>query len=284
MPLAIVTDSTCDLPAGELERLEVHRVPLYVSFRGATYRAWSDFHPADIVAGVEEGADLPTTSQPSPKDFENAYREAVDGGADQVLCITITSELSGTFQSANLATEEVDAPVTVFDSRAASIGLGDMVRKAAEMRAAGADLEAIMGALEHIRDTNYLMFSPATLEYLQKGGRIGRAQALMGSLLNVRPILSLRDGSIEPVGRVRGNKKLLKELVANLKSYAAEATRPLRVSFVHIQDPEAARSLKEAVDEAGIEYTSGGYYEMGAVIATHVGPGTYGYYAHTDPG
>lgn len=284
MTLAIVTDSTCDLPAEQFERLDVRRVPLYVSFQGETYRDWIDINPKDIVAGVEEGADLPTTSQPSPKDFENAFREAAEAGADQVLCITLTAELSGTYQSAHLASAEVDVPVTLFDSRAASIGLGDMVIKAAEMRDQGASVEDIVSALEQIRDTNFLRFSPATLEYLQKGGRIGRAQALMGSLLNVRPILSLNDGKVEPVGRVRGSKKLIRELVANLQEYAANASGPIRASFVHIQDPDAARTLKEAVDEAGIEYQGGDVYEMGAVIAIHVGPGTYGYYAHVSPG
>ena len=280
MPLAIVTDSTCDLPAAELERLDVRRVPLYVSFRGKTFRDWTEITPGDIVSGVEQGADLPTTSQPSPKDFENAFRQAVDAGADSILCITITSELSGTFQSANLARDDIGVPVTVFDSRAASIGLGDMVVEAARMREAGADLDAIVRSLERIRDTNFIRFSPATLEYLQKGGRIGRAQALVGSILNVRPILGLQDGKIEPVGRVRGNKKLVKELVANLQEYASTAGGPIQVSFIHIRDPEAAETLRAAVDQAGVEYRNGGVYEIGAVIAAHVGPGTYGYYAH----
>lgn len=283
MSIAIVTDSTCDLQAEALERHDIYRVPLYVSFQGKTYRDWIDITPKDIVQGVEEGADLPTTSQPSPKDFENAYREAADAGADQILCLTITNELSGTLQSANLAVGEVDVPVTVFDSRAASIGLGNMAIEAARLRDEGADLADILAAMEHIRDSNFLQFSPATLEYLQKGGRIGRAQALMGSLLNVRPILSLQDGKIEPVGRVRGNKKLIRELVGNLETYVAQADRPVYLDFIHIQDTAAAEGLKQAIEDAGIEYRGGDIYEIGAVIATHVGPGTYGYYAHTEP-
>ena len=280
MPLAIVTDSTCDIPAAELERLDVHRVPLYVSFQGKTLRDWTEIAPKDIVAGVEQGADLPTTSQPSPKDFENAFREAVQAGADRILCITITSELSGTYQSANLAKDTLDVPVTVVDSRAASIGLGDMVIEAVRLRDEGAEFDVIMAAVERIRDTNFLQFSPATLEYLQKGGRIGRAQALVGSLLNVRPILTLVDGRIEPVGRVRGSKKLVREFVSKLQEYAANTTGPIQVSFVHIQDPEAADRLRQAAKEAGIDFRDGGTYEMGAVIAAHVGPGTHGYYAH----
>ena len=281
MPIAIVTDSTCDIPAPELERLDVHRVPLYVSFQGKTLRDWTEITPKDIVAGVEQGADLPTTSQPSPKDFENAFRDAIEEGADRILCITITSELSGTYQSATLAKDTVDVPVTVVDSRAASIGHGDMVIEAVRLRDEGAEFDGIMSAIERIRDTNFLQFSPATLEYLQKGGRIGRAQALVGSLLNVRPILTLVDGRIEPVGRVRGSKKLVRELVSKLQEYAAKAAGPIQVSFIHIQDPAAADNLRQAAAEAGIDFRDGGTYEMGAVIAAHVGPGTHGYYAHT---
>lgn len=284
MPIAIVTDSTCDLPGPELERLGARRVPLYVTFRGETFKDWLEITPADIVAGVSQGADLPTTSQPTPADFESAFREAAEAGADHILCITISSPLSGTYQSANLAMKEVDTPVTLFDSRAASIGLGDMVKKAAELRDAGKGLDEILAALEHIRDSNTVRFSPATLEYLQKGGRIGRAQALVGSLLNVRPILGLEDGKIAPVGRVRGTKKLIRELVANVEEYAA--ARPdetLVISFIHIQDPSAAEDLKRAVAEAGVAFEGGEIYEIGAVVATHVGPGTFGYYAHTEP-
>jgi DegV family protein with EDD domain len=283
MKLAIVTDSTCDLSAEELARLEVKRVPLYVSFRGETYRDWLEISPKEIMEGVQAGADLPTTSQPSPQDFEAAYQEARSAGADEIICITISSELSGTYQSANIAKQSSSIPVTLFDSRAASIGLGEMVKKAAGLRDSGANAARIVSALEAIRDSNLPLFTVATLDFLQKGGRIGRASALLGSILNIKPILSLEDGKIIPLGRARGNKKALAELVAQVRKRRERFAGTLVLNFLHVQDPAAAEQVRAAIDGAGIEYRGGDVYEIGAVVASHVGPGTYGLYMHVEP-
>lgn len=280
MKLAIITDSTCDLPAEALARLEVRRVPLYVSFKGETHKDWLEIGPGDIVQGVQAGADLPTTSQPSPQDFETAYNEAVSNGAQEILVICVSAELSGTYQSATIAQESVDVPVTVFDSRAASIGLGSMVRKAAELRDSGAGTAEIVPKLEAIRDSNKPFFTVATLDFLQKGGRLGRASALLGSLLNIKPILSVEEGKIVPVGRARGNKKALAEVVSSIREHSANFTGTPVINFLHVQDPAAAEQMKLAVEKAGIEYRGGEIYEVGAVVASHVGPGTYGLYMH----
>lgn len=283
MSLAVITDSTCDLSAEELSKLGVQRVPLYVSFKGETYRDWVEISPKEIIEGVQGGAGLPTTSQPSPQDFEAAFQEAASRGATEILCITISGELSGTYQSANIARESASVPVTLFDSRAASIGLGEMVIRAVEMREAGASAAEIVRSLEAIRDSNRPLFTVATLEFLQKGGRIGRAQALVGSLLNIKPILSLEDGKIIPLGRARGNKKALAELVSQVQKHQAKHAGRLVVNFLHVQDPAAAEQVRGALDAAGVDYTGGRVYEIGAVVAAHVGPGTYGLYMHVVP-
>ncbi len=283
MNLAIVTDSTCDLDQRELEQLRVTRVPLYVNFKGQVYRDWLEITPEQIVQGVAAGAGLPSTSQPSPQDFETAFREAADGGAEQLLCLTISSDLSGTFQSANIAKENAPIPVSVFDSRAASIGLGDMVKKAAEMRDAGAPMAEIVKAMEHIRDSNFLLFTVASLDYLQKNGRIGGAQALLGSLLNIKPLLTLENGKVAPAGRARGTKKAIRELIERTKAYAERHPGALKVSFIHIQDKAAAENMRSELKGAGVAFEDGGIYEIGAVIASHVGPGTFGMYMHTEP-
>lgn len=280
--IAIVTDSTCDLPASELERLGVRRVPLYVNFKGKTYRDWEEIGPEEIVKGVAEGTALPTTSQPSPEDFAVVFREAAEAGADEILCLTISSELSGTYQSATLAREQVGVPVTVFDSRHASLGLGNMVKKAAELRDRDASMQEVLAAVTHIRDSNYLLFTVGTLEYLQKNGRIGGAQALLGSLLNIKPILTLEEGKVQPAGRARGTKKALREMVARAKAYAASHPGTLKVNFLHIQDPDAAETMRRELRDSGLAYEDGGVYEIGAVIAAHVGPGTFGMYMHTE--
>lgn len=282
MKLAIITDSTCDLTAPELEALNVQRVPLYVNFKGETYKDWLEINPGDIAKGVSEGADIPTTSQPSPQDFGEVFKEAVRNGAEQILCLTISGELSGTYQSANIAKESASVPVTVFDSRAASVGLGNMVKKAARLRDRDASLDEIVAALEHIRNVNFLLFTVASLDFLQKNGRIGGAQALLGGLLNIKPLLTVNDGKVEPAGRARGTKKAIRELVSQTQDYANKHPNPLTITFLHIQDPEAAETLRQAVREAGVSFTDGGTYEIGAVIATHVGPGTFGMYMHTE--
>ncbi len=284
MNLAIIIDSTSDLDAAELSQLGVERVPLYVNFQGETKRDWLDITPADIIAGVAAGADLPTTSQPSPQDFAAVYERVIEGGADQILVITLTSELSGTYQSAVIAAEDAKVPVTVFDSRAASLGHGEMARVASAMRADGASLEAIIAALETIRDTNFVVFTVGTMEYLQKGGRIGRASAMLGSLLNIKPLLTLKDGRIEPLSRARGMKKAQQEMVERFKAYVEASSGPVVANLIHIQDTDAASSLKAALEKAGVEYTLNGVHEIGAVIGSHVGPNTFGLYAHQKVG
>lgn len=276
--LAIITDSTCDLPADELRDLHIRRVPLYVNFRGEVFKDWLEITPGDIVAGVSAGAAIPSTSQPSPQDFINAFQAAVTQGATEILCIVISSKLSGTYQSATVAAEEVDVPVHVFDTLAASIGIAMMLKRAAAMRDEGADTGAILGELERIRTAAMLRFTVGTLDYLKKNGRIGGAGALLGSLLNIKPILAVVDGRVESVGRVRGSKKALETMVKDFRDLAAQGT-PV-VHFLHIQDVPAAEALKRELESTGVPFRDGGTYEIGAVIATHVGPGTFGFYAY----
>lgn len=276
--LAIITDSTCDLPADELRDLNIRRVPLYVNFRGEVYRDWLEINPADIVAGVAAGAAIPSTSQPSPQDFVNAFGAAVAQGATEILCVVISSKLSGTFQSATVAAEEASVPVHVFDTLAASIGIAMMLKRAAALRDEGAETGTILGELEKIRAQAMLRFTVGTLDYLKKNGRIGGAGALLGSLLNIKPILSVVDGRVESVGRVRGSKKALETMVKDFRDLARHGV-PV-VHFLHIQDVPAAEALKRELSSTGVAFRDGGTYEIGAVIATHVGPGTYGFYAY----
>ncbi|NBC96455.1 MAG: DegV family EDD domain-containing protein [Deinococcus-Thermus bacterium] len=156
MSLAIITDSTCDLTARQLAQLHVRRVPLYVHFRGETYKDWVEITPAELIRGVQEGADMPTTSQPTPEDFAGAFRAAVADGAERILVVTISAELSGTHQSATLAAKDAPVPVTVFDARHASLGAAYMVQRAAAMRDDDRSVDDIVAALETIRDRNLL--------------------------------------------------------------------------------------------------------------------------------
>ncbi len=279
MQTALVTDSTSDLPPQIKDELGIRIVPLYVHFDNNTYKDWFEIKPADLFSGIAKGAEMPTTSQPSPQDFENAFAEALSDGADQVLCVTISSKLSGTYQSAVIAAEKFPGKVTVFDSLAASAGIGMMVLRAHELLSNGAELESVLTELERIRDDHIVRFLVATLDYLRKNGRIGGAQALIGNLLNIKPILTVNNGVVDAAGRARGEKRALKEMLKTFKNWAA-GRRRVRVFLLYTGDENAVSALREAIGVAAnveIVYTT----EIGAVIASHTGPGVYGYYAYS---
>ena len=279
MQIALVSDSTCDIPPSIREKLGVRIVPLYVNFEGKVYKDWEEISPKDIFARVKAGADLPTTSQPSPQDFEAAFAEAFENGADHVLSINISSKLSGTVQSARIAAENFPGKVTVFDSLAASAGIGMMVLRAHEMLAEGKGLAEVMAELERIRDDHIIRFMVATLDYLRKNGRIGGAEAFLGNLLNIKPILTVNNGVVDAAGRARGEKRALKEMVKTFKEWSAGRDK-VRVFFLYTGAEGAVENLRrEILALEGTEevYTS----EIGAVIASHVGPGIFGYYAYS---
>lgn len=279
MKIGLVTDSTSDLPPAQAQALGVQVVPLYVNFKGKVYRDWVEIKPADIFEGVRAGAELPSSSQPSPQDFKEAYEKALQS-ADHVLSIHISSKLSGTAQSAQLAASEFPGRITIFDSLAASQGIGMMVERAKEMLDQGADLRSVMTELERIRTDHKVLFSLATLEYLKKNGRIGGAQALLGSLLGIKPILTIKEGRVEPVTRARGEKKALAEMVEGFKAWA-QGRKRIRIYYLYNGDASAVEAFRQTVRGLGLPVEEHSSSEVGAVISTHTGPGVYGFYAYS---
>lgn len=278
MRIALVTDSTSDLQT-RAQEMGVEVVPLYVNFQGKVLKDWLEVKPADIFRGVSAGAALPSSSQPSPADFKAAYERALQK-ADQVLSIHISSKLSGTLQSAILAAQDFPGRIVVFDSLAASMGIGMMVERAHEMLAQGADLSQVLVELERIRADNIVRFTLATLEYLKKNGRIGGAQAFLGSLLGIKPILTLKEGRVEAAGRARGEKKALAEMVDAFKTWAA-GRQKIRVYYLYNADPQAVDAFKREVAASGLPVEVRATSEVGGVISTHTGPGAYGFYAYS---
>lgn len=278
MKVAIVTDSTSDLQARAAE-MGVEVVPLYVNFQGKIHKDWVEITPADIFAGVAAGAAMPSTSQPSPADFKAAYEHALQK-ADHVLSIHISSKLSGTVGSANLAAQEFPGKVTVFDSLAASMGIGMMVERAKELLDQGADLKQVLVELERIRADHIVRFTLATLDYLKKNGRIGGAQALLGGLLGIKPILTVKEGKVEAAGRARGEKKALAEMVESLKTWAA-GRQKIRIFYLYNAEESDVAAFKAAVEATGLPLEERVTSSIGGVISTHTGPGLYGYYAYS---
>jgi len=282
--IAIVADSTCDLTAVEAGDLGVVLVPLHVEFRGKTYLDGIDITTEDILAGIAAGADLPSTSQVTPDAFLEAFQKTADLGAERVLCLTLSSELSGTYASACRAADGAPVPVSVFDTRATTAGHGDVVRKAAQLRNEGADLPTILKRLEPIRDTLKALFAVTSLEHLRRGGRIGRASALLGGLLRVTPILTHEGAGAVPVTTVRGKAAAIREIVRHVQAFVKQHAGTLTLTFMHVQNPGSAERLARALRDSGLAFAGGAVRAIGTSVATHVGPGTFGVYMHTEPG
>jgi DegV family protein with EDD domain len=273
--VAVVTDSTAYLPAGVAERLGVTVVPLRVVLGGVAGAEGSEVTPADVAAALARWVPV-STSRPSPADFVAAYRAALDSGASRVVSLHISSELSGTWDSARLAAGECggETVIRVVDSRTTSMGLGFAVLAAAEAARDGAGLEETYGAAVRSAERTTTLFYVDTLEHLRRGGRIGAARALLGTALSVKPILHVADGRIVPLEKVRTASKGMARLEALAVQAAGDG--PVDAAVHHLAAPERAATLTERLRARlpGLRelYTS----EVGAVVGAHVGPGLLG--------
>ena len=275
---AIVLDSTSDLVDARERHANMRVVPLYVLFDGAPLRDHVDVAPVDFYERLASATTLPTTSQPTPEDFLVCYRELRDAGYARILSLHISAKLSGTIESARRAADELgEGVVRVVDTGTASLACA-LLAEAVERRLDhGTTDEELDELVERFRRTNRVVFTTATLEYLQKGGRIGKAQALAGSLLNVKPILEIRDGVVEPVGRVRGRQKALEEF-ARLFADDTEDGPGLHTAIAHANAPEWVDVLTDMVAKTRPEATVDLVQLLGAVVGTHAGPGAVGFF------
>jgi len=273
---AIVLDSTSDYPDASSRFPNMRVVPLYVRFGDETYRDYVELGPAEFFEKLRSSPVLPATAQPTPQDFLSAYESLA--GYERIYSLHVSAKVSGTFQSAELAAAELGADrVRVVDSKTASLAIA-MLAHAIQRRLARGTTDVELAALiERFHRDSGVVFTVETLEYLQRGGRIGRAAALAGSLLNVRPILGVQDGEVVAIARVRGRQKA----VAEFERRFAEATEDktgLRAAIAHADAPEWVGTLSELVwrlrPKAEIEFTS----TLGAVVSTHTGPGAVGFF------
>ncbi|SDT43019.1 EDD domain protein, DegV family [Paenibacillaceae bacterium GAS479] len=272
----IVTDSTSDIPQEIRERLGIEMVPLQVLFGSESFLDSVTLKSEQFYDKLIAFNGLPTTSQPSPAEFITVYERLLDETPEaSIISIHLSSQFSGTFQSAMLGSTMLEraADISVFDSRTASCGIGMLVVKAAEMAQSGSSKEEILREIERMRSETELYFLVETLEYLQKGGRIGKASALIGSILNIKPILSIdSSGVIVPVDKVRGTKKAVQRIIELLRG-KFPADVPVSVHFAWTSQRGSALELYEAVN-ANFNVASTSTTTLGPVIGTHVGPGT----------
>jgi len=271
MPVRIVTDSACDLPEPICGELGVEVVPLTIRFGDREFVDRKELSVEAFWRELEASSTLPETAAPSVGAFEEMFRRLSDDGADAIVCINLSAALSATMQSAQVAAKSVDGatPIEIIDSASASMGIGNLVLHAARRARAGASLEEIVGEVEARRDSEHVFAALDTLEYLRKGGRIGGAQAMLGSMLSIKPIISVIDGAVEPAGRVRTRSKALRFLVDQVPVGNVEM-----ISVLHANAPdvdEFLAMLEPKVPDA--EVTVG---TIGPVIGVHTGPRVMG--------
>jgi DegV family protein with EDD domain len=250
-------------------------VPLKVLFGDTTYLDWVDMAPERFYGKLATASELPKTSQPSPAEFSAVYQKLADEGCDGIVSIHLTAPLSGTIESATLAASTAPIPVRVVNTRVVTAGEALVIDAALEARAGGGDLDAIEAAALAVVDSLRLLFALDTLDYLVKGGRAGKAQGLAASILNIKPVLTFNEeGIIEPFKKVKGTKKAIAEIAAEVA--AASQAVPVRCGVLHSQAPELADELVAALEAAGAHYRIDHTVSVGAVIGTYAGPGAVG--------
>jgi DegV family protein with EDD domain len=279
---AIVVDSTADFPQAPRRYPNWRIVPLYVRFGDESFRDYVELGPSEFYARLRGAPASPTTSQPTPGDFVEVYRGLLQ--FDRVYSLHIAGTLSGTVESARHAAAELESGgdrFRVVDTETASAAVAMLGLALQRRLERGTSEEEIAAVIERHRTGSRLIFTLDTLDYLARGGRIGRAAAWAGGLLKVKPILTIQHGEVLPVKRVRGNQRAFQEFVAAFE--AGSEDRPeLRTAIAHADAPARAEALKEMVrrtrPKAQLELVT----TLGPVVGTHAGPGTVGFFWFTD--
>jgi DegV family protein with EDD domain len=277
---AIVVDSTADFPEAPQRFPNWRVVPLYVRFGDESYRDYVELEPEAFYARLRSAAETPSTSQPTPGDFLAVYEELA--GYERILSLHIAGKLSGTIESARSAARLLDGDrIRTIDSQSASAAIA-MLGLAIQRRLGhGTTDEEVDELVARYRREAGLLFTVETLEYLARGGRIGRARAWAGELLNIKPILSIKEGEVLPVKRVRGNRKAFLEFASAFEAGTRDVPT-LRVGIAHAAAPERAEALRKMVRHtrpaAEIELVT----TLGPVVGTHAGPGTVGFFWFDD--
>jgi DegV family protein with EDD domain len=278
MTVRVVCDSTADLDEAFRSTHSVEVVPLQVIIGAQSYRDGVDITPAELYGRMRRDGVSARTSQPAPAEFEAVFRSLTEAG-DAVVCTTISTELSGTHRSAAQAAAALaDRPIRVIDTRSVSAGHHAAVSEAVRVAEAGGELDAVAAAVERLLPQIRLLFTVETLEYLRRGGRIGGARAFLGSMLDVKPVLEMEDGSIEAVGRVRTYRRAV-DSVAEAVERAASDWGGARV-FVAQGDAAEAAARVTARLGASLPDTPVTLVDVGPVIGAHAGPGALGIAFH----
>ncbi len=272
--MKIITDSTADLSRDLYQKYDIGMVPLTIHLGERTWLDFYDVEPDEYYRMLRRSKAFPTTSQPSPQDFIDVFAPFAARG-EPVLSIHISSKLSGTYQSAALARSHFpEARVEVVDSLQASLGLGMIILLCAEKASSGASFESVVDFARGLTRKIKTYFSVDSLEYLQRGGRIGKAQAFLGTLMKIKPLLKLVEGEVHPVEKIRTTERLLNRFVELVENEAREGSR-LQLSVAESDNGDVMTGLLERLMKIpGISLVH--RCKLGGVITSHGGPGTFG--------
>lgn len=273
MAIRLVVDSSSDLPASFMEEHHIELVPLTIIFGQEEFRDKVDITPTEFYKKLTSSEVMPTTSQVEPNRFMETFKPIIDAG-DQVLCITIGSSASGTCQSAFIAKDELDSDlIHVVDSNSLCMGTGYIAVIAAEMIKEGASVEEIIERITPLTDNRVEhLFCVDTMEYLKKGGRVKAGKAMVAELLNIKPILNVEDAITQPIGKVRGRKKIIPFYLQHLENTLDFEASPF-LSVAHSEDEAFANQFIAAFKEKFEWNKPIMVSDIGATIGTHAGPG-----------
>jgi DegV family protein with EDD domain len=271
--VAIITDSASDLPPEVADAAGITVVPLIVSFGSESFRTNVNLTTDEFWARmIAPGAPFPTTAAASPGDFQAAYQAAFDGGADAIVCVTVSADLSGTIKSATIGAGLLpDREIHVVDSRSASMGHGMLAQIGAEMAAAGRSAADIAAALEETKTRIDLYVALDTLEYLKRGGRISGARAAMGTMLSIKPIITVTDGIVEQAERVRTRAKARERCLELLTARPMERATVLHTTQADVEEFRARFLERSGLDPSMVQTRT-----VGPSVGPHLGPGCVG--------
>jgi len=280
--VALITDTTCDVPPDLLEQYAIAMAPLSVIFGDQVLRDHIDVTPRDFYRMLNENPHHPSTTQPTPAVYADLYEQAFSAGAEEIVVIAISEAMSGSMQSSRQAAAEFTRPIHLRDSRSVSMGLGWQVLAAARAREAGGAAPEMLEAAEAVRRSSVLHVCLNTLEFLHRGGRIGSAAAMVGTVLRLKPLIAVNcdEGKVEPLGRVRTRAKSIAALYDRFFE-TLDTSKPMRVAVMHGDAPEEAEALVQRVrsEQHPVEMFT---VLTGPVLGVHTGPGTLALAGYTE--
>ncbi len=276
--IKIFTDSPADVPMKDIEDYNIGLFPVKIQFGDTTYRDYIDISCEEFYKKLVESDEMPTTSQITVVDFQEGFKEAIEEGYETIICYTLSKEASGTFQNANLAKNMIleeypDADIEIIPGLLSYV-YGQVVIETAKMAQNGATKQEILEAAEYMLQNRYIVFVAGTLKYLKKGGRINPTVATIGEVLNIKPLLTLKDGLVSDIEKIRGEKKVIPKMLDHIEENGANEAKGVYI-FNGAADEDKISALRTALEER-FGFTDVPVVQIGSVIGAHIGPGVLG--------